>query len=787
MASFQNKTQYKKFPIASGILYPILTAALVFLAICFNNADTTKVLTMILMIISLSVGIIRLKQVQQQMNSAFLMLILIAAMGCVCNAYAISGKFALQGALYLMTALCISFLLMTLPTKCATPGRFMATALAGASSLLGLVSMDYISTRLLSTPVLSFLGQFTDVFDGISGVEEHVRLTSILDAPNVFAGCVGIGLLLSLMLTMSAPDKKERQMNLVMLYINALAFLLSFSMGATISIAAAIFIYILLERKHDRYTLVVLLGLTALTVLVGIVPISMTALDGWDGFQPVPLLALAAGAALLCVADFNATEKLSAILRSKGIKLALFGGITVAVLAGFVLTACLWTGDISLSQGDGLRRAVYPDAGSYTVSAVGSGNVGVTVESQNRQEAMMHTSTILYSGELQGATFTVPEDSLVVYFNLHADSDAKVERITYAGSSGSGLVPLDYKLLPDFIANRLQGFFANQNVIQRMIFFSDGLKIFSKNPVLGQGLGSFEATIFSVQSFYYETKYVHNHYIQTMLETGIIGLLLFVGLIVLCMVLILRSRKKEDRHPFVPALGALVMFMAIHAAVEVVFSSGFYLPLAFGVFTLIGLCCGDALSLPKKGRSISAAAVGVMLLTFTILLGCNLKAAQIGSKASTMKDFQRAAELDPFEWTDYALSYISSAPLQTSQEVQLQAEEYVQRLDREHSNTIHYHLARYCFQTGQMERGMEMAKKQAKATISSSQWWNKLFLLLYEYDDGSEAFNAGIHSLVSIMDEWNEENMGQILLDDAVLSYVREVLARSSLAGGAHG
>ena len=77
--------------------------------------------------------------------------------------------------------------------------------------------------------------------------------------------------------------------------------------------------------------------------------------------------------------------------------------------------------------------------------------------------------------------------------------------------------------------------------------------------------------------------------------------------------------------------------------------------------------------------------------------------------------------------------------------------------------------------------------RKPKATISSSQWWNKLFLLLYEYDDGSEAFNAGIHSLVSIMDEWNEENMGKILLDDAVLSYVREVLARSSLAGGAHG
>ena len=787
MAPSYSKTLRKNNPAVSRGLYGILAGAMLVPVICFNSADTVKGLSMALMVVSMVVVLLRFKQVCQQMNFPLLMLVLITAMGGVSTAYAVSGKFALQGTLYLMTALCICLILTAFPNKKATPGRFMATALAAAAALVSLISIDYVSTRLISTPVLSFLGQFTTVFDGISGIEEHVRLTSIFDAPNVFAGCVGIGLLLSLMLAMSASDKKERRMNLVMLYINALAFLLSFSMGAAISIVAAIFIYILLERKHDRCTLVVLLGLTALTVLVGIIPISMTALDSWDGFQPIPLLALAAGAALLCVADHHLTEKLTTILRGKGIRLALFLGIFVTILAGFILTACLWTGGISLSQGDGLRRAVYPDAGSYIVSAVGSGRVSVTVESQNRQEAMMHTSTVLYSGELQGAAFTVPEDSLVVYFNFLADSDAKVERITYAGSSGSGSVPLDYKLLPDFISNRIQGLFANQNAIQRTVFFSDGLKVFSKNPVLGQGIGSFETTIFSVQSFYYETKYVHNHYIQTLLETGIIGLLLFVGLIVLCAVLILRSRKRGDRHPFVPALGALLIFMAVHAAVEVVFSSGFYLPLAFGVFALIGLCCGDALSLPKRGRSLSAAAVGVMLLTFTVLLGCNLKAAQIGHNATSMQDFQKAAELDPFEWTDYALSYIANAPLQTSQEVQLQAEEYVQKLDREQSNTIHYHLSRYCFQTGQRERGLEMAAKQAQATISSSQWWNKIFLLLYEYDDGSEAFRVGIQNLVATMDEWNEENMGQILLDDAILSYVKEVLARSTLTGAAHG
>ena len=768
----------KKHPETGRVIASLLAAAGLGLVICFNNADTVKALTMILMIVALAIGVLRFKQLHQQTNVPLLFLILITAMGCVSIAYAVSGKFALQGALYLVTALCVCLIFAAFPDKKATPGRFMATVLAGASSFLALVSIDHVSTRLLSTPVLSFLGQFTKVFDGVTGVEEQVRLTSILDAPNVFAGCVGIGLLLSLMLALTAPEKKERRMDLVMLYLHTLAFLLAFSMGATISLTAAFLVYILLERKCDRCGVIVLLGLTVLTALVGMIPISMTALDGWNGFQPIPMLCLVAGSALLCVADHHVTEKLTSILRGKRIKVALVGGILVVGLSVLAATACLWTGASNLSQGESLRRAVYPDAGTYSVTAVNNGNVSVTVESQNRQEAMMRTSTVLYSGQLEGAVFAVPEDSLVIYFNFSADTDAIVEMVSYAGPSGSGVVPLDYKLLPDFIANRLQGLFANQNAIQRFVFFADGMKLFSQSPLLGQGIGSFESAIFRVQDFHYETKYVHNHYIQTLLETGIVGLLLFVGLLVLSAISILRARKKEDRHPFLSALGALLIFMAIHAAAEVVFSSGYYLPLAFGVFTLIGLCCGDALPLPKKIRTVSGTTTVVLLLGFTILLSCNLRAAQIGHSATSMNDFQKAADLDPFEWTDYAISYVANAPAQTSPDVRQQAEHYVRRLDQEQSNTIHYYLARYCFETDQMERGMEMTVKQAQSTISSSQWWNTLFLLLYEYDDGSQQYQAGVQQLVSMMNQWNDENIGQIILDDGIQAYVNEVLSR---------
>lgn len=390
----------------------------------------------------------------------------------------------------------------------------------------------------------------------------------------------------------------------------------------------------------------------------------------------------------------------------------------------------------------------------------------------------MHTATMLYTGALEDAAFTVPEDCLVVYLNFTAQSSGTVERVTLEGAGGSYAVPLDYRLLPDFIANRIQGLFANQNAIQRQVFFADGWKLFTQSPLVGHGLGAFETAAFRVQGFYYETKYVHNHYIQTLLETGVPGLVLFVGLVLLSVIAVVLCRRRGQGHPFLPALGALVVYMAVHASVEVVFSVGFYLPLAFGVFALVGVCCGEAMVLPKKIRTAAVAAAGVLLLTFAVLLGCNLRAAQIGHNAKTMEDFRKAEQLDPFEWTDYAVSFVVNAPAQGSREILSIAEDYVSRLDEEQSNNIHYHLARFCFQTGQLQRGMEMARKQAQATVSSSRWWNTVFVLLYEYDDGSVLFQSGVQELVELMHRWNRENMGKIMLDEAVQSYVDHVLNR---------
>ena len=99
------------------------------------------------------------------------------------------------------------------------------------------------------------------------------------------------------------------------------------------------------------------------------------------------------------------------------------------------------TGPASLQRGEGLRRAAYPEPGTYTLAVEADAGLTVTIESQNQQETMMHTSTELYRGEASGAQFAVPEDSLVVYFNFSAPETVRVESVTYQNEEPPALSP----------------------------------------------------------------------------------------------------------------------------------------------------------------------------------------------------------------------------------------------------------------------------------------------------------------------------------------------------------
>lgn len=748
-----------------------------FFAVCLASASTAKAAGMALILAALLLALPRLSTLRERCSLPLLVLALVAVMDGVSTFYSVSGKFALSEFLKVVCALCLTLILLAaVPGEGAQPGRRIASVLAGFSALAGLVSIDLISTRFLSDLVLSLLSPLTPDYLNLSGLEAGVRMTSVFANPNVFAGVAGLGTLLSLGLVLSASSRRERCACAVCLYLNALSFLLAFSMGASATIALAFLAYLILERKERRARLLILMVETLLLTVASAALVSLSSLDPWTGPRPIPLLCALLGAAALCAADCSLGQKLAQRLdgHSRGVLFLTAGVIAAGVV--FVLLALRLTGPAQLQAGEGLRRSAYPEPGTYTLSVRADAPLSVQVESQNQQQTMMHTNTVLYQGEADGAVFTVPEDSLVVYFNFSSGQAVQIEGADYQGETGSGSIPLHYKLLPGFIANRLQGLLANQNAIQRVVFFADGLKLFRRSPVIGLGLGAFENGIMSVQSFFYETKYAHNHYIQVLAETGIVGLLLFLALLAVSAAAVWRTFRREDAHPLVPALGAALVFMAGHAGVEVVFSSYPYLPIAFGTFALIGLCCPGAFPLPKKIRSIRTAALlgaCALLAAFGVLLGMNMYAYHMVTQSATLGSLSFAARIDKYEWADYMLSYVIGAmDNDVDGAVRAQADGYAARLARVDSNTIPIYLAEYYLRTYRPQLGLEMAEKYVDYTSSRAETWQKAFDLLEIFEEDTDLYRAGVVRIAGMLETWNAENMGSIQLSEASEAFI---------------
>ncbi len=91
------------------------------------------------------------------------------------------------------------------------------------------------------------------------------------------------------------------------------------------------------------------------------------------------------------------------------------------------------------------------------------------------------------------------------------------------------------KIVPPYIIYRMtsllkQGFF-EKNVLYRIEYNKDALKLIPQNWLFGVGGGGWKAIYQSVQDFFYTAVFVHNNYLQVFLESGIFGFISFTALV----------------------------------------------------------------------------------------------------------------------------------------------------------------------------------------------------------------------------------------------------------------
>ena len=529
----------------------------------------------------------------------------------VSTLYARSRKFAIAEFAVFLAAFAVYLCIVLFSNDGRTAFRRAAATIAAAAAPVGLLSIDAASCNLLMRPVRVIMEAIGAGY-GNTGGYFYSRLNTIFGNPNTYAGLMSIACLLSIWLVITAASRSQKILCTILLMVNAVSYLLAFSMGSLGVFVVACLAMLVLSPAEKRMDLFLLLVQTAVVALiVGAVSVKGFGDDVTGSF--LPMIMLIVGCAAACVLEIFVREKLVARLADKG-KLLIGLVAAVAVIAVVYLVAALnVTGSYTFGTEGEFRRAISLPAGDYSLSMQADGSTSVRVTYKNTNNLVQNNETDLASGSADApVTFTVPEDSKLVFFYFGGEQGATLNEAAYTGAK-DGSVKLGYKLLPAFIADRIQDLTANGNVVQRGVYRQDAIKLWKTSPVIGRGLGGFENGVVSVQDYYYETKYAHNHYVESLCDLGILGLAAFLAMLGTSIWALVKSRKEKPL--IVMLLGACVLQMFGQAISDVTWSVGCCVPTFFAVLALVTLHCGDSLRLnvpnKSKGGAVSRCATSV--------------------------------------------------------------------------------------------------------------------------------------------------------------------------------
>lgn len=676
-------------------------------------------------------------------NLPSLLLLGYAAFSWVTIFWAMSGKFHLREGSKLLIA--VFFFLLV-----AMHGRFdrafarrVMGVIAGISALYALLSVEAVSTGLTKTLLVRL-----PMWDTEKIVFQNSRLNGIFGNANIEASIYAIGIFCAIALVCGAEKKWQRALWAAAAAVDALAFLLVFSMGAMACFAAAVVVYLIFAGKGRVAALLRMLSAAVPTLVCGFIAFALLNSER----SALVLALLLANAGVSALLELTVSARLSAVLERHE-KLAF--GVLIAVALGaavYIAAALKVTGPYTF--GSFIDRSAKLGVGEHTVTVEADGEVTGWIYSWDTLGMLTGERTSLHYGKVeQEVTIHVPEGSEICGFNFSAEPGVTIYRAVIDGVQE---IPLNFRLLPGFAANRLQTISASSSPIIRAMYRQDALRLWRFSPVVGNGIGAFETGVTSVQDYPYETRYVHQHYLQVLLEDGVIGLALFAGALAAMLLALWKKRKQTPESQYYwlyPALCAEFVMNGLQMCWDVSMSMIVFLCMTYALYGLIVATCAEPFAekaaAEENGKKKKAQAKGpdtsllarnigigftaVVLLTLCGNLYATSKAnAPVGSTDEFMSNLSAAARLDLYEHNDQKLSYVVASLNEGGEAYRAQADEYAAQLAGAQSNTIPRYLVGYYLQTEQYDKAIDEAILGASYSASDADTWDDCAALLNE-------------------------------------------------------
>lgn len=677
------------------IIMVMLFGVLMFTAMSVQTGKMALALTAIAL--ALSIGKKPLANMRAHLSLPVLGMVAFALM---CGVASLHSRFGGQGAAELYKTMA-SFSLVTILLA-----RFEKKHVRGLlwtfvtiCAVLALVCVDMGSWGKLFVVFNGYVkllgGDFSDILVNSLGG----RVNGIYNDANLTGSLLGLAILVSAYLAHTAENQKGRFCGLMALGVSAVSFMVAMSRGAMLMFGISVLIYLAMEGGKTRTKLFFLLLTGGLTG-VALGALAMMNL-GEGNILPV-LLALAAGPAAYAL-DWAVMARAAKKLEGRGKLVTAVCGALVAVMVVGLFAAFNITEPHDFASG-GLTRGMALKPGEYTVSAdwSGVGDVTLEVRSRTRNEILLSSKESDYKGPLQGASFTVEEDDTWVHFYLTGEAGTVLNEVTLSDGTK---IPMEYKFLPNEITRRLQdGLLRGGNFQQRLQYYRDGLEIFKQSPLIGHGYGASEFLLVTVQPYFYESLFIHNHIIQIMDEMGVLGLAAFLLLMGGVMFVLIRRRMKMQ-DSLAAVLVACWAMMNLHGLMEISFSIRMFQCAAYFVLMMAALAFEQPM--PQRTRKLGGTAVLVVVCLYLAVFGSLLQGHRtVQKEAATlntndaytfMSAVQSFVDREAFDKAPHQLNYVANALPLDVPEFNEVMHEYVKELHEEGTYQTYTGLAQYYY------------------------------------------------------------------------------------------
>lgn len=682
--------------------------------------------------------------------------------------------------------------------------RGLLWGFAGVCAFLGLVSVDAAGHGALfgafNGAVRALGGDFTSIGEEVW----NGRVNGVYNDANITGSIFGLGVLLSLELALTARKLWARLAACLLLGVSALSFLLSMSRGAILAFALAALAFLLAAGRENRLRLLFLMVFTGASALAAAMP-AASALAG--GSLAADLLLFACGG-LVFLLDWAAGERLSALAaRHRKAGLAAAGALLVVILV-YGVAAVTVTGPAALREDRSMRRVLTLPAGEYTVESEFEGDVSLRALTQSELQLVYSGGTELYNGPLAGAAFTIPEgpDQRTMFLFYLAEGAEGPAEVRAASLSGGTVIPLGHPLLPAFAADRLhEGLFTSVSYLQRVRYLKDGWTLFLQSPLTGHGLGCTEGLLTSVQPYYYESLFLHDHILQVMCETGLLGLAAFLALLLGSLWLLLRRLRQTwggGGDPLAAVLLSCWMMMNVHGLMEINFSIRAYQCLAWSLLLLPALLYARAPE-TAEGRAKAAkwggAAVLACLLGFLAVSAAGVESHRAveremagfstNSAEAFIEKTRNWIRRDPFVKEQNQLNFVGNAVLMNDPAYEADMRAYAAELRRSGTYSACTGLAQYYYLPQRdWEEVFACIREALAQEASNKDAWNQQLdfcrttLLPAAGEEDADACLDGVLSIKAYLEAFSQGRMEEIRLTEENQAFL-DAAAKAREAG----